>query len=58
MATVVGRRAGRAERGTSERQNIETPQTLNTPRSEAASLPDTGTVAIDAQGEIGIVGES
>src|SRR5207253_675857 len=49
VATAVGRQAGRAERGASERQSVETPQTLNTPRSDAVRLPVTGTVAIDAQ---------
>src|SRR5437016_1258456 len=30
VATAVGRRAGRADRGASERRSFETPQTLNT----------------------------
>jgi hypothetical protein len=49
VAVAVGRQAGRAKRGASERQGVEARQTLNAPCSEAASLPDTGTVTIDGQ---------
>src|ERR1039457_4062897 len=49
VAVAVGRQAWRAERGAPERQSAEAPQRLNATRSDAARLPDTGTVAIDAQ---------
>jgi len=49
VAVAVGRQAGRAERGASEPRRVETSQTLNPPIADAARLPETGTVAIDAQ---------
>ena len=48
LRAPTARQAGRAERGGSEPHSVETPQTLNA-GSDAARLPDTGTVAIDAQ---------